>query len=136
MTQLREYSEFAAGPLQFPIRGRVYTAPEIDIETGVWLNDIVEGKADQDMPLTELGARLLGDVWAEMTADRVPEEAAGRVVMTVLNDHQYGREYATAFWETGLDPKALADRLTAQTGNRAQRRSKRSTSTGGVKKTQ
>ncbi|WP_350347262.1 hypothetical protein ABIQ69_11535 [Agromyces sp. G08B096] len=129
MTQLREYTEFSDGPLQFPIRGKVYTAPEIDIPTGMRLNGIVEGTADQDMNSVELGQLILGPVWDEMIADGVPLAAATRAVSVAMADFLYGREYAQAYWETGNDPKALEKRLAP---NRA---SRRSTSTGGARKT-
>ena len=132
MTQLREYTEFAEGPLEFPIRGKVYTAPEVGIELGLRLNGIATGETEQDLPAVELYKLLLGPVWDEMISDGVPLNAAMRAGMVAMNDFQYGREYAAATWEAGLDPKAAAELMASQQGNRASRRSR---STGAARKT-
>lgn len=124
MTELKEYDEFSQGPLIFPIRGKKYAAPEISIELGFRLSGITTGQSDQDMPSLDMYKLLLGPVWDEMEADGVPLDAASRAALTTLNDFLYGRDYAIAFWETGLDPKATAALMSKQ-GNRAQRRSKR-----------
>ncbi|MDQ0894424.1 DUF7426 family protein [Agromyces ramosus] len=132
MTQLREYNEFADGPLEFPIGGKVYTAPEVSIPLGLRLNNIATGEAEQDLPAVELYKLLLGPVWDEMIADGVPLNAAMRAGMVAMNDFQYGREYAVATWEAGLNPKAAAELMASQHGNRASRRSK---STAAARKT-
>lgn len=132
MTQMREYTEFAEGPLEFPIRGKVYTAPEVGIELGLRLTRIATGEAEQDMPAVELYKLLLGPIWDEMISDGIPLNAAMRAGMVAMNDFQYGREYAIATWEAGLDPKAATEILRQQQGNRA---SRRSSSTGGARKT-
>lgn len=131
MTQLREYDEFADGPLQFPIRGKVYEAPEVSMELGFRLTAIVNGDAEQDLPAKDLYRLVLGDAWDQMVADGVPLDAAMRAGLAAVNDFTYGREYAVASWEAGLNPKAMTEKLQSQ-GNRASRRSK---SSGGAKRT-
>lgn len=131
MTELREFTEFADGPLVFPYKGKKYVAPEISIPLAMRLNGITNGGQEQELPVTELWPLLLGPVWDEMIADNVPLALANRAGATMLADFQYGREYAEAMWETGADPKAMTEYMKAR-GNRATRRSK---STGGATKT-
>jgi len=135
MTQLREYEEFAAGPLEFPIRGKVYTAPEVDIPTGLRLNGIATGETEQDLPTVDLYRLLLGPVWEQMLTDGVPLDAAMRAGLTAMNDFLYGREYAIASWEAGLDPKAATEILQANQAAEGNRASRRSKSTGAARKT-
>lgn len=137
MTELSDYSEFAEGPLRFPINGKVYELPPIGIEDGIVLAGIVSGKnkAAQKMEGVELWKLLLGPLWDEMIADGVPLEAATRVGLTALADRQYGREMAEITWETGADPKALQPYLRKQAAAQGNRATRRSNSTGGAKKT-
>lgn len=133
MTELREFTDFAAGPLIFPYKGRTYTAPEVSIAMGLRLNGILNEGESPDLSTAELWPELLGSMWDEMMADNVPMVFASRAAATVMADFQYGREYATVMWETGGDPKALAEYLRQKSApNRA---SRRSNSTGGAKKT-
>lgn len=131
MSEMREYTEFADGPLIFPYKGRTYTAPEVGIAFGMRLNGITNEGAEADLNIKDLLPDLLGEAWTQMVADDVPLTFAIRAGATVLADFQYGRSYAEAMWETGADPKAMAEWTKAR-GNRATRRSK---STGGVRKT-
>jgi hypothetical protein len=131
MTELKEFTEFADGPLRFPYKGKIYEAPEVSIKLGMRLNGITNEGAEADLNIKDLLPDLLGDAWTEMVEDDVPLTFAVRAGATVIADFQFGREYAEAMWETGADPKAMADRMAAK-GNRASRRSK---STGGVKRT-
>lgn len=123
MMELKEFSEFAEGPLVFPYKGKKYTAPDIDIPTGLRLNGITNHGAESELESVELFQLVLGPVWDEMAADGVPLAFATRAGMTVIADFQYGRLYAEATWETGADPKAMAEFMKAR-GNRATRRSK------------
>lgn len=132
MTELREFTEFSDGPLVFPIRGKRYVAPEVDIPTGLRLSGITTGAAEQDLPAADLYKLILGPVWDEMIADGVPLDAAMRAGLVAVNDFMYGREYAVASWEAGLDPKAATELLARTQGNRASRRSNR---TGAAKRT-
>ena len=136
MTAFTDYKEFADGPLELPILGKVYRVPEISIPDGMVLAGIVDGSDEdaQKMKGVELWKLLLGPAWDEMIADGVPLAAATRAGLTVLADRQYGRELAQVTWETGADPKAIQPYLDLQAAkqNRAQRRSK---SSGGAKKT-
>ena len=131
MNALREFTEFADGPLAFPYQGKVYTAPEVNIPLGLRLSGITNNGDEADLPITDLWPDLFGDTYAEMVADNVPLAFINRAAATIIADFQYGREYATAMWETGADPKAMAEWLKAK-GNRATRRSR---STGGATKT-
>ena len=135
--ELSDYSKFAAGPLRFPINGKVYELPELGIEDGMVLAGIVSGKdkAALKMAGVELWKLLLGPLWDEMAKDGVPLEAATRAALTALADRQYGRDMAVITWETGSDPKALAPYLDARRKAQGNRATRRSNSTGGAKKT-
>lgn len=128
---LREFSEFADGPLIFPYKDKTYEAPEVGIALGMRLNGITNEGAEADLNIKDLLPDLLGDAWTQMVADDVPISFAIRAGATVLADFQYSREYALVMWETGADPKAVAE-YTRRNGNRATRRSK---STGGATET-
>ena len=126
MTELRDYSAFAVEPLTFPINGKKYTVPPLSIPAGMQLAGIVSGtdKAFQKKEGVELWKLLLGPLWDQMIDDGVPIEAATRAGLTVLADHQYGREIAEATWEAGADPNLLAAYMTNKAArNRASRRS-------------
>lgn len=122
MTALKEYNEVAEAALQLPIRGKVYTLPAVDIQTGLRLNAITTQGAEPDLAAVELYKLALGPVWDEFIADDVPLNAAMRAGMVAINNFMYGRDYAAATWESGLNPQAAAEIIAKQTGNRAQRR--------------
>lgn len=137
MTELTDYNEFSAGPMVFPLNGKKYTLPQVTIPAGIELAGIYSGKdkswAKKDG--VELYKLVVGPLWDEMIADGVPLDFATRVALAAIADHLYGRDMAVIAWETGSDPKALQPylaRRAAEAGNRA---SRRSTSTGGAKKT-
>lgn len=131
MSELREFTDFADGPLRFPYKGKVYEPPEVSVPLGMRLNGITNNGEEADRPITELWPDLFGPTYDEMLEDGVPLAFVNRAAATILADFQYGREYATAMWETGADPKAMAEWLKAK-GNRATRRSR---STDGATKT-
>ncbi|KQR97696.1 hypothetical protein ASF93_13285 [Microbacterium sp. Leaf347] len=129
---LREFTDFADGPLAFPYKGKVYTAPAIGIDLGIRLSGILNKGEDADRSFEEMWPDLFGqELLDEMRADGVPILFVTRAAATILADFEYGREYATAMWETGADPKAMVEYLKSK-GNRATRRSR---STGGASKT-
>lgn len=137
MTDLRDYSAFAEKPLTFPINGKKYILPPLSIEAGIALADIVSGKdkAFAKKDGVELWKLLLGPLWDEMVADGVPIDAATRAGLTALADHQYGREIAEATWEAGADPNRLAAYMTQKAAALGNRASRRSSGTGGARKT-
>lgn len=113
---LRDYRDFDAGLLRLPIGGREYIIPEVTLSTGVLLRRAIEGDADAVAELdagTTLYERVLGDAYALMKANDVPEGALERAVVTALADFRHGRVAAEMAWETGQDPEALAAALAA-----------------------
>jgi len=137
MTELRDYSAFAEAPLSFPIMGKTYTVPPLSIPAGIALAGIISGKdkAAAKQEGVELWKMLLGPLWDQMVEDGVPLEAATRVGLTVLADHQYGRDFAEATWEAGADPNKIAAYLHEKAAAQGNRASRRSNSTAGAKKT-
>jgi hypothetical protein len=132
---LSAYESFANEPLVFPIGDKKYTLPPISIPDGRQLAKIIEGKDKElsALPAEEVWRLALGGLWEKFIEDGVPLEAATRAGLTALAEFQYGRATAEGAWEAGADPKALQaymDRTAPK--NRAQRRS---TGTGGAKKT-
>lgn len=103
----KAYEEFAAGPLRFPIGGKVYEVPELSYEAGLMLQKAEKGDAP-DMPAEEQWRLLMGAAYEEMTADNVPVKALERAILTCLTDYRLGREMAEKVWEVGVDPEAFA----------------------------
>jgi hypothetical protein len=137
MTELSAYETFAEKPLAFPINGKTYTLPPVGIEAGIEFAGIMSGKnkAWAKKEGVELFKLVLGPMWDQMIADGVPLDAATRVAMTAIADHQYGRDIAIIAWETGADPKALEPYLTARAAETTNRATRRSPSTAGATKT-
>jgi hypothetical protein len=107
----KAYEEFAAEPLAFEIKGKTYVVPELGIDAGLKFAGVFAGK-DKSLdkaPIEDLFRLILGDMWDQMKTDAVPINAALRVGYSALADLQEGREAAEAVWESGFDPKALAE---------------------------
>jgi hypothetical protein len=96
-----------ADPLAFPIKGKVYTVPDISIANGLRIN------SGEDMADEELFRALLGDVLDELRTDDVPADAFSRLFMAALTDIRVGRAAAQIVWETGAVPERLAARVEA-----------------------
>lgn len=108
----KDFDEFAAEPITLGYRGKKYTLPMPDVETGLRLTRMIaesqsEDSQFADMPIEDLWKMLLADVYDEMLADKVPHAFLTRVALTSMSDFQYGREVAEMVWEAGADPKAM-----------------------------
>lgn len=112
----KDFTEFTAGPLELPYRGKVYTLPEVSIDLGARLVTELEDPTSPfaALPVEDAWALLLGDALTEMRADGCPARFVNRVFLTALADFKYGRESAEATWEAGTDPKVLAEFYTAK----------------------
>jgi hypothetical protein len=132
---LKAYEEFAQEPLAFPIGGKVYTVPPLGFRDGILLQRIISGESVElnDRPVEDGWKLILGDVFDEMVADKVPMDAIARAGFTAMTDFQFGREAAERVWESGLDPKALAEAVTQ--AQAALPGSQPSSSTGAARKT-
>jgi hypothetical protein len=101
-------------PLVLPINGKQYKIPPVSVETGALIRLAQSDDEEAARVATEqlndgFNERILGDTYAEMLADGVPDVAVVRAATTALVDHNHGRVAAVAMWETGaLDPEALA----------------------------
>ena len=132
----RDISELLDAGLALPIRGKVYTVPPVDAETGLRLQRLAEVAA-QAAKAVENGEGLdaivfddddeidlyrvaLGAAYEEMLADGVSWPALKIAGVTAWLDSAVGREAAEAYWNAAGDPERLA-------GNRATRRAARST---------
>ena len=122
MTQFKDFNELF-DPLVLPVGGKNYTIPAASFEAGARINGIMEGTEKlSDEAFYRL---LLSDaVFDELLADHVPAAAIDRIGRVALTDFKYGREFAEAMWETGGDPKAVAEYQKKNAPSRAQRRSK------------
>lgn len=139
----RDLSEVLDAGLSLPYKGKTYTVPAVDAETGLRLQRLAEvaaqvAKAAEDgEPLdtatlntvalddageVDLYRDALGTAYAEMLADRVPWPMLKVAGVTAWLDTAVSREAAEAYWNAAgnPDPEALA-------GNRATRRAARST---------
>jgi hypothetical protein len=128
---LKAYEEFAQEPLTFPIGGKEYVTPPLGFTDGIRLQRVLAGEDESlnDAPAEEGWRLVLGTAFDEMVADKVPLEAIARAGFTAMTDFQFGREQAERVWEAGLDPKALADAVTAAR-KELDKVSKQSSSTG------
>jgi hypothetical protein len=118
------------GGLELPISGKTYRPPPVSAELGPRLQALVStginiaisggvGEDDRavldDAAEMELYKDVLGEVYAEMVADKVPWAALKHAAMTVVIDAATNRETAEMFWlRQGKSPrprKRPADRL-------------------------
>ena len=131
---LKAYEEFAQEPLTFPIGGKQYVCPPLGFVDGIRLQRILIGQDESlnDAPPEEAWKLILGGAFEEMCADKVPMEAVARAGFTAMTDFQFGREQAERVWESGLDPKALAEAIK---GAQKQLASQQSNSTDAETKT-
>lgn len=131
--------------LTLKVQGKDYEIPLPSAELGLWCRQIADlsGTSEEDLSDNELNEaadavselpalpgrmsftqRLLGDVYADMVADKVPDPYIHFCAQTVYMWIIGGEELAQRFWEAGGRPEA------AGPGNRAQRRANdRKTST-------
>jgi len=135
----KAYEDFAEEPLALPVNGKTYIVPELGIDAGLKIAGVFAG-TDTSLnkaPIEDAAKLLLGGLWDEMKADGVPLNAAMRVFYTVLADVQEGRAVAEGVWESGFDPKALAEfaERKANELNPPNRASRRSSNTGAARKT-
>ena len=63
--------------------------------------------------IEDLNKELLGPVYDKMVADGVPYEALVMAGQVATHDFLYGRAAAEAYWNSGGDPKAVAETLPA-----------------------
>jgi hypothetical protein len=129
----RDLSEVLDAGLSLPYKGKTYTVPPVDAETGLRLQRLAEvaaqvAKAAEDgEPLDEIALDddaevdlyrdALGSAYDEMLVDRVPWPMLKVAGVTAWLDAAVSREAAEAYWNSAgnPDPEALA-------GNRATRR--------------
>lgn len=134
----RDLSEVLDAGLSLPYKGKSYTVPPVDAETGLRLQRLAEvaaqaaKAAERGEPLDEIALDddeevdlyrdALGTAYDEMLADRVPWPMLKVAGVTAWLDAAVSREAAEAYWNSAgnPDPEALA-------GNRATRRAARST---------
>lgn len=119
MSDFSDFNELY-DPLVLPINGKQYTIPPVSFDAGVKINGIVDGA--EKMGDEEFFRLILGDVFEQMLADKVPAAAINRAGQTALADFKFGRGMAEIMWKTGGDPKAVES--LAPKPNRAARRSK------------
>jgi hypothetical protein len=135
MDNFKDYSELVE-PLVLPIAGKQYTIPPVGAADGIRFNLAVDPTTNTATSISddEFMRMFLGDALDEMVADNVPSPAMMRAAMTALADFQRGRSVAEVVWETGADPKALADYVMRSLPNRESKR-KASKHSGGASST-
>jgi hypothetical protein len=119
---LKAFTEYTQAPLevQYEPGGKVYRIPPMTIEAAAFIRaqaadpdaarEAAKGKPDDW--ITRI---VLGPLWDEMIADRVPATFADRVYLTALAEHTGGREYAEHIFAEGVDPLVLKAYLEGQT---------------------
>jgi hypothetical protein len=134
----RDLDDLLDSGLSLPIKGKTYTVPPVDAETGLRLQRLAEvaaaaaqaGEAGEPLDTValddageiDLYRDALGAAYDEMVADRVPWSALKLAGVTAWLDAAVSREAAETYWNAAgaPDPEASA-------GNRASRRAARST---------
>lgn len=109
------------GGLKLPIGGKVYSVPPVDAELGPRLQVVVAAGIDvargndvgdddrkvlDDLGEQQLYKDILGPVYDEMVADKVPWPALKHAAMTVMIDSATDRETAERFWQNLGKPPA------------------------------
>lgn len=141
MSDLKELGSFLDPTLAIPFRGKVYEVQAVDAETGLRLQKLLATgvKAAQEQDISpedielvsdaeELGfyESLLGDTYAELTADKVPYQALKMIGSAVFLWTVQDFEKAAEFWRAeGKVP----------TPNRAARRTATRTNMGAASTT-
>lgn len=125
-------------PLVLPIGGIDYTIPPVGAADGIRFNISVDPTTNTAPGISddEFLRMFLGTAYEEMLANNVPSQAMMRAAMTGLAEFQRGRSVAEVIWETGADPKALADYVMRSLPNRkARRKAKKSKGTAAATST-
>lgn len=109
------------GGLKLPIGGKVYAVPPVSAELGPRLQvvvaagiDVAQGNEvgnDDRKVLDDLGEQqlyrdVLGPVYDEMVADKVPWPALKHAALTVMIDSVTNRDTAESFWQNLGKPPA------------------------------
>lgn len=76
-----------------------------------------EFELEDDEAEEDLQKKMLGNAYDQMVEDDVPFMAIKIAGMTAYHDFLYGREAAEAFWNSGGDPKAVAQTWSESTGS-------------------
>jgi hypothetical protein len=140
LSKFVDYLELA-DPLILPIHGKDYTIPPVGMADGIKFAALLkDGATDTDIDDDGWMRAVLGTAYDVMLEDDVPFPAVARAAAAAMADFTAGRAMAEVMWATGGDPKAVEaylKTLTPEPQNRAQRRTRStsSTSTGGAAKT-
>jgi len=97
-------------PYPITIKGKTYEVPQPDWPTTILVADIMAGKKTHltGKPIIELYKTVMGPVWDEMLADKVPQAGmahAGGVVVAFVTQ---GRQIADLVLRGDVSPEALA----------------------------
>lgn len=125
----KQLEEFFDASITLPINGKDYTIQSPDAETGIFCQRLMAGAATvmsgneisdkdaeklhlDDEEEQDLYERLLGPVWDEMLADKVPWTLMKHAGSTALVWVTQSQEEAQEFWSQGpkKDPAAPQDR--------------------------
>lgn len=131
-------------PLELTVADKTYVVQPVDYQSGIELLDVLQRKSKKikaDSPNEMLFRLVLGGVWDEMLADKLPFNvmfragvAAAEYQSAIVSDKpsETAVAQAEAVWESGIDPEALAAALasTATAATSPASRRSRSTASG------
>lgn len=139
MQRLEDLSDYFAPGLVLTVLGREYTVPLASAELGLWCRLVAQATGQLDAASSEeeiraaaeriealpelpgggeqtLAQRVLGEVYHQMVADKVPDPYVEYCGVTAYLWIVAGEEAAAKWWRSGGRPEAL------RPGNRADRR--------------
>jgi hypothetical protein len=129
----KDLREFVDGRfIDLPIGGTTYRVHDVDAETGVWVQKVmdiglaayqgkdVDGAVLDDDEERDTYERVLGDTYEQMLADGVDWGDIKHVAVTAMIWIAFDADTAERFWETGDKGEAAAPETPGP--NRASRR--------------
>lgn len=150
----KDLREFTDGRfIDLPIDGKTYRVHDVDAETGIWVQRVMElgiaasqgqevdGAVLDDDDETEAYERVLGDTYEEMIADRVAWSDIKHCATTAMIWIAFDEDTAQKYWETGKSaapgeaaaPAAGPNRASRRASSAAARKTRSRASTSGTR---
>lgn len=114
----KAWESFNDDRIKLPIGGKEYELPDVSAKLGHALRLAQAGKPVPFLtglsPEKEANLFLGADLYKQMVADDIPDEAIQRASLVVIMNWKLGRDAAEAAWEAGINPELIAAKLAAK----------------------